>query len=132
MSAENRQGKRITLEFLREEVLSHRWRGCALHSWMRKGYQKLNGIKDWPEEECRPPKPSSEELTERRRLVESVLALVDGTPDEETMQRLDNYMQGKFDDQLWFTLRSLLNPNYNGEFPKPPPAPNRTQRSEQS
>jgi hypothetical protein len=39
MSEDNQQVRRITLEFLREEVLSRRWRGCALHSWMRKGYQ---------------------------------------------------------------------------------------------
>jgi len=54
---------------------------------------------------------------------------VDGTPDEETMQRLDNYMQGKFDDQLWFTLRSLLNPKDNLQ---PPRHPSQTQPNDSS
>jgi hypothetical protein len=117
---DNQQVKRITAEYLREEVLSHRWRGCALHSWMQKGYERLNGIKDWPEEECRPPEPTAEELAGRRNLVEGVLALVDGTPDEETMERLNRYQQGKFDDQLWFLLRGLLDPKAKQQPPRRP------------
>ncbi len=129
MLVENQQIKRITPEHLREEVSSRRFRGCALHPWMRKRHEKLNGIKDWPEEECRPPKPSSEELTARRRLVESVLALVDGSPDEETFKRLNRYMQGEFDDQLWFTLRALFNPKDN---PQPPRRPKRMEPNDSS
>jgi hypothetical protein len=129
MSEDNQQGLRITADYLREEVLSHRWRGCALHSWMRKGYEKANGIKDWPEEECRPPAPTAKELEYRRHLIESVLALVDGTPDEETMKRLNLYQQGKFDDQLWFILTHLVNPNRNERRSVPP---RRTQQNDSS
>jgi hypothetical protein len=129
MSEDNQQGRRITADYLREEVLSHRWRGCALHSWMRKSYQKHNGIRDWPEEECRPPAPTVKELDYRRHLVEGVLALVDGSPDEETMKRLNGYMQGKFDDQLWFLLTHLADPKGNRQRPKPP---RRTQQNDSS
>ncbi len=132
MLEDNQQGKRITAEYLREEVLSHRWRGCVYHRWMRKAHEKLNGIEDWPEEECRPPEPDAKELDYRRHLVESVLVLVDGAQDEETMQRLNRYLQGEFDDQLWFILHNLLDPKYNGQFPKPPLGPRRTQRKDSS
>jgi hypothetical protein len=126
---DNQQDRRITAEYLREEVLSRRFRGCALHSWMLKRNEKLNGIKDWPEEECLPPEPTAKELDQRRRLVESVLVLVDGSPDEETMERLNRYMQGKFDDQLWFLLTHLSDPKGNQRRPIPP---RRTQPNDSS
>jgi hypothetical protein len=124
MLTENQQGRRITAAYLREEVLSRRFRGCALHPWMRKRHEKLTGIKDWPEAECLPPEPTAEELAGRRNLVEGVLALVDGTPDEETMKRLNRYQQGKFDDQLWFLLRGLLDPQGNRQPPRRSRQPN--------
>ena len=129
MLEDNQQDRRITAEYLREEVLSRRFRGCALHSWMLKRNEKLNGIKDWPEEECLPPEPTAKELDLRRRLVESVLVLVDGSPDEETMERLNRYMQGKFDDQLWFLLTHLSDPKGNQRCPIPP---RRTQPNDSS
>jgi hypothetical protein len=96
---------------------------------MLKRNEKLNGIKDWPEEECLPPEPTAKELDQRRRLVESVLVLVDGSPDEETMERLNRYMQGKFDDQLWFLLTHLSDPKGNQRRPIPP---RRTQPNDSS
>ncbi len=104
---EDRHGKRMTPEYLREEVFSQRFRGCVLYEWMRKRHEKETGVMDWPEEDCRPPEPTANELDERRSLVKSVLALVDGGPDEKAIERLNRYTQGGYDDQLCLLLRSL-------------------------
>jgi hypothetical protein len=108
MLADNQQGGRITTEALREEVESSQFI-LVDYRWARKAYQKANGLADWPEEECHPPKLTAEDLASRRVLIEKVLNMVDGSPDEKTRKLLEVYAQGG-DHRIGIALHGLVEP----------------------
>lgn len=131
----NQSGRTIPAERLREAVEEHQYI-LVDYFWVRRRWQKENGIADWPEEQCQPPVLTAGDLAERRRLVESVLALVEGTPDEQTRHFLEDYCQGG-DDRVGIVLHDLLRPaketnrsrrKVSSPHPVPPPLRERLKR----